>query len=98
MMTAREARAEILAAHPGTSVQVRRLDLADLSSVRDFTDALTNEARPLDLLVNNAGVMFPPVRHETLDGFDCRWAATTWARSPSPYGCSRCWPRTPRGW
>ncbi|MDR0417089.1 MAG: short chain dehydrogenase, partial [Propionibacteriaceae bacterium] len=28
------------------------------------------EAVPLDLLLNNAGVMFPPVQHETADGFE----------------------------
>ncbi|MER7689787.1 SDR family oxidoreductase [Streptomyces sp. NPDC097610] len=65
-----QARAEILAAHPSAQVEVRRIDLADLSSVRDFADGLIAEGRPLDLLLNNAGVMFPPVRHETVDGFE----------------------------
>src|SRR5262245_47974312 len=44
-----QARAEILTAHPQAAVQVRRLDLADLSSVREFADGLIAEGRPLDL-------------------------------------------------
>lgn len=65
-----QARAGILAAHPGATVEVRRLDLADLASVRDFTDGLTAAGRPLDLLLNNAGVMMVPDRTETVDGFE----------------------------
>lgn len=65
-----QARDEIIAAHPGARVEVRHLDLADLSSVRRFTDALATEGRPLDLLLNNAGVMNVPRRTETADGFE----------------------------
>jgi NAD(P)-dependent dehydrogenase (short-subunit alcohol dehydrogenase family) len=49
------------------STEVRRLDLADLSSVREFADAW--EERPLSLLINNAGVMMLP-RQRTADGFE----------------------------
>ncbi|KUO20548.1 oxidoreductase [Streptomyces dysideae] len=49
------------------STEVRRLDLADLSSVREFADAW--EERPLSLLINNAGVMMLPRQH-TADGFE----------------------------
>ncbi len=65
-----QAREEILAAHPGALVEVGRLDLADLSSVRAFADGLISAGRPLDLLVNNAGVMNVPRRTETVDGFE----------------------------
>ncbi|MCZ0991064.1 SDR family oxidoreductase [Streptomyces diastatochromogenes] len=65
-----QAREEMLAAHPGADIQVRRIDLADQSSVKEFADGLIADGRPLDLLLNNAGVMFPPVRHETVDGFE----------------------------
>jgi hypothetical protein len=34
------ARDEILAAHPAAQVEVRRVDLADLASVREFADGL----------------------------------------------------------
>src|SRR4051794_20265396 len=47
-------------------VDVRRLDLADLSSVREFAAGFTGG---LDLLVNNAGVMALP-RRTTKDGFE----------------------------
>ncbi|MFF0743490.1 oxidoreductase [Streptomyces sp. NPDC004111] len=40
--------------------EVRRLDLADLDSVRECAERLRTEHPRLDLLVNNAGVMAPP--------------------------------------
>ena len=46
-----------------------RLDLADLSSVRDAAQEVSARAPRLDLLVNNAGVMAIP-RRETADGFE----------------------------
>ncbi|WP_282702863.1 oxidoreductase [Streptomyces sp. CC219B] len=52
------------------STEVRRLDLADLSSVREF--AASWEARPLHLLVNNAGVMMLP-KQRTKDGFEMQF-------------------------
>jgi NAD(P)-dependent dehydrogenase (short-subunit alcohol dehydrogenase family) len=45
---------------------VRRLDLADLSSVHAFADALDGD---VDVLINNAGVMAVP-RAKTADGFE----------------------------
>jgi NAD(P)-dependent dehydrogenase (short-subunit alcohol dehydrogenase family) len=50
---------------PGT-VEVRPLDLADLSSVRSFAATLSD---PFDTLINNAGVMAVPLRR-TADGFE----------------------------
>lgn len=47
-------------------VEVRRLDLADLASVREFAGGVEDD---IDLLINNAGVMAPP-RMETADGFE----------------------------
>jgi NAD(P)-dependent dehydrogenase (short-subunit alcohol dehydrogenase family) len=48
------------------TVEVRRLDLADLSSVRDFAAGLD---RDIDVLINNAGVMAVP-KGVTADGFE----------------------------
>jgi NAD(P)-dependent dehydrogenase (short-subunit alcohol dehydrogenase family) len=48
---------------------VEALDLADLSSVRDFAERFADGHEGLDLLVNNAGVMALP-RRETADGFE----------------------------
>ena len=53
---------------PG-EVEVRRLDLADLASVRDFAGEWDG---PLDVLVNNAGVMALPERR-TADGFEMQF-------------------------
>jgi len=52
---------------PGASL--RLLDLADLASVQRFADETLAEGRPLDLLVNNAGVMALPFGR-TKDGFE----------------------------
>lgn len=66
-----EAAAErITAAHPGARVSTRVLDLSSLDSVEALAAALAGEGRPIHLLVNNAGIMEPPVRHETKDGFE----------------------------
>jgi NAD(P)-dependent dehydrogenase (short-subunit alcohol dehydrogenase family) len=59
-----KARA-VAAAIPGDT-QVRRLDLADLASVRAFADDLDGE---LDVLINNAGVMAVP-KGTTANGFE----------------------------
>jgi NAD(P)-dependent dehydrogenase (short-subunit alcohol dehydrogenase family) len=47
-------------------IEVRRLDLADLSSIRAFAEDITE---PVDVLINNAGVMIPPLSR-TADGFE----------------------------
>jgi NAD(P)-dependent dehydrogenase (short-subunit alcohol dehydrogenase family) len=65
-----QARAEILEAHPAARLTVRRVDLADLGSVRAFTDEMLAEGTPIDVLLNNAGVMMPPQRMTTADGFE----------------------------
>lgn len=51
-------------------VEVRELDLASLASVRAFC---TGWDRPLDLLINNAGIMAPPYA-KTVDGFESQLA------------------------
>ena len=50
----------IAAAHPGASLELRRLDLADLDSVRAFAERLHADGVRVDVLINNAGVMMPP--------------------------------------
>ena len=56
------AVAELRSAVPEARVEVRRLDLADLASVREFAAGIVDDGRPLHALVNNAGVMVPPKR------------------------------------
>ena len=68
------ARARIAALIPGARLEVRSLDVADLDSVRRFADAFHSENRPLDLLVNNAGIMGVPIRRSTPQGFETQFA------------------------
>ena len=57
---------------PGSKVSVLALDLADLSSVRSFSESFTSEGGRLDILINNAGVMIPPKSH-TKGGFELQF-------------------------
>ncbi|MEV6057739.1 oxidoreductase [Streptomyces sp. NPDC052107] len=63
------ARGGAAAAKVSGSTEVRRLDLADLDSVREFAAGWD---RPLDLLINNAGVMMLPEQH-TRQGFEMQF-------------------------
>jgi NAD(P)-dependent dehydrogenase (short-subunit alcohol dehydrogenase family) len=67
------ARASIVQQNPAAKVEVRSLDVADLDSVRRFADAFHAEGRPLDLLINNAGVMSLPERKSTPQGFEMQF-------------------------
>src|SRR5215212_8999845 len=60
------ALAEVRAAAPGAKAEVGSLDLGSLASIRAFAAARTE---PVDLLVNNAGIMAPP-EGRTADGFE----------------------------
>jgi NAD(P)-dependent dehydrogenase (short-subunit alcohol dehydrogenase family) len=60
---------QVRAAAPDATVELAALDLARLESVREFAAA---QDGPLDLLLNNAGVMAPP-RSETADGFELQF-------------------------
>lgn len=68
-----EAKAAILKEAPSAALEVRHLDLADLASVREFAAGIVADGRPLDVLVNNAGVMIPPKRFATADGFELQF-------------------------
>ncbi|MGC5033404.1 oxidoreductase [Micromonospora sp. DT229] len=68
-----EAAAEVIRArYPHGEVHCRPLDLADLDSVAAFATAYRAEHGRLDLLVNNAGVMYPPLRR-TRQGFELQF-------------------------
>ena len=69
------AREEILATQPGVRLEVRRIDLADLASVAEFADGLIADGTPVDVLINNAGVMAPPARMTTTDGFELQFGS-----------------------
>lgn len=55
---------------PGARLELHDLDLSSLASVTAFTEGLRTDGRPVHLLVNNAGVMTPPARQTTADGFE----------------------------
>jgi len=67
------ALAAVRAAHPAANIRYADLDLASLASVKAFADRFLAERDGLDLLVNNAGVMAPPTRHVTQDGFELQF-------------------------
>ena len=69
---AHAAMGEIAGSVPDAKLEPRELDLADLSSVRAFAQAVSSDHDRLDVLVNNAGVMMPP-RTETADGFELQF-------------------------
>lgn len=58
---------------PGASIELALLDLASLASVREFAANQRAQRCPLHLLINNAGVMAPPRRLETADGFELQF-------------------------
>jgi len=67
------AIARLNAEVPGALVELGILDLASLASVREFAARELDRAQPLDVLIDNAGVMAPPKRLETKDGFELQF-------------------------
>jgi NAD(P)-dependent dehydrogenase (short-subunit alcohol dehydrogenase family) len=67
------AAAQIRRSAPGAEVSTRALDLSSLESVAALVDELIGEGRPIGMLVNNAGVMTPPDRRTTRDGFELQF-------------------------
>lgn len=68
-----QAISSILAAIPSASVRFEQVDLASLKSIVAFSERLRSQRDHLDLLINNAGVMAPPQRRETSDGFELQF-------------------------
>lgn len=55
-----QAAAALRRDQPAGTLEVRRLDLADLDSVRDFAAGVHSDGLVIDVLINNAGVSSPP--------------------------------------
>ncbi|MCU1656250.1 MAG: Short-subunit dehydrogenase [Pseudonocardiales bacterium] len=66
----KQAADKIRTAVPTADLEVAQLELSSMSSVRALADSWSG---PLDLLVNNAGVMAPPKRQTTEDGFELQF-------------------------
>lgn len=64
-----DAIERIRARTPDADLEFLELDLASLDSVARFAGAFDSDSDRLDLLINNAGVMAPPLGH-TEDGFE----------------------------
>jgi NAD(P)-dependent dehydrogenase (short-subunit alcohol dehydrogenase family) len=65
--------ATILAVHPQANIRYADLNLASLAAVSQFVARFSQASDSLDVLINNAGVMFPPTRHLTQDGFELQF-------------------------
>ena len=66
----KQAADDIRSRVPGADIEVRHIDLADMTSVREFGEGYDG---PLHLLVNNAGVMGPPRRLVTAHDFELQF-------------------------
>jgi NAD(P)-dependent dehydrogenase (short-subunit alcohol dehydrogenase family) len=66
----KQAADRIRAGLPTADLDVAELNLASMNSVRGFADSWVG---PLDLLINNAGVMAPPKPVRTEDGFELQF-------------------------
>lgn len=70
----REALARLHAEQPDAALELRLLDLADLDSVRAFAADIRADGVPVDVLINNAGIMMPP-RTLTRQGYELQFGA-----------------------
>ena len=68
----KQAATRIAAAAPGATVTVQELDLSSLDSVRAAAAELRAGHPTIDLLICNAGVMYPP-KQTTHDGFELQF-------------------------
>ena len=68
-----DAVARIKAEQPSAAVEYRAIDLADLESVRAFAASIVSGGIAVDVLINNAGIMFPP-RKLSPQGFESQFA------------------------
>jgi NAD(P)-dependent dehydrogenase (short-subunit alcohol dehydrogenase family) len=68
----KDAAARITAQSPQADVALQELDLTSLESVRAAARQLRADHERIDLLINNAGVMYPP-KSTTKDGFELQF-------------------------
>ncbi|NIK57119.1 SDR family oxidoreductase [Kribbella shirazensis] len=68
------ALAKIRQQTPTADLSLQTLDLSSLDSVAALGRTLVDEGEPIHILVNNAGVMTPPERQTTTDGFELQFA------------------------
>jgi NAD(P)-dependent dehydrogenase (short-subunit alcohol dehydrogenase family) len=66
---------EIRATVPNAKLTIKPLDLSSLAGVAALGEQLNADGRPIDILINNAGVMTPPKRDATTDGFELQFGS-----------------------
>ena len=64
-----KVRDEILKTNPNAKIDIRSLDLSSLNSIKLFADEISKSYNQLDILINNAGIMYCPYS-KTQDGFE----------------------------
>lgn len=67
-----DAKSAIQEEQSNAQIETRELDMADLASIKKFSEAMCQHFDHIDILINNAGVMAPP-RGETKDGFELQF-------------------------
>ncbi len=68
-----DALARIRTVYPDATISFENLDLASLAAIAAFAEKFAAGHQALDLLVNNGGVMAPPTRQTTPDGFELQF-------------------------
>jgi NAD(P)-dependent dehydrogenase (short-subunit alcohol dehydrogenase family) len=66
---------QIRATVPNAKLTIKHLDLSSLAGVAALGEQLNADGRPIDILINNAGVMTPPKRDTTTDGFELQFGS-----------------------
>jgi NAD(P)-dependent dehydrogenase (short-subunit alcohol dehydrogenase family) len=67
------AAAKISGISPRADIKVQPLDVSSLQSVRTAAEELKTAYPRIDLLINNAGVMYTPTKQPTKDGFEMQF-------------------------
>ena len=67
-----QAKEKILDSVPDASIEIGVLDLTNIKSIKSFADEFLKTHATLDVLINNAGIMFPPAG-KTADGFETQF-------------------------
>ncbi|XP_036452481.1 retinol dehydrogenase 12 isoform X1 [Colossoma macropomum] len=69
---AEAAQREITEESGNQNIVIRKLDLADTKSIREFAEIVNREEKELHILINNAGIMMCPYT-KTVDGFEMQF-------------------------
>ncbi|WP_096086794.1 oxidoreductase [Agaribacterium haliotis] len=91
---AEAAKSRIVAALPDADIAILPVDLSSMTSVRDAAARFKARYSRLDVLINNAGLMFPPYQ-KTCDGFESQMAVNCFAHFLLSALLFECFPDSP---